>query len=311
MLESIDGVWTLVTTDEEPSGNRTRILLPLSSAQEPEVRAQGTSVVFSYDAYLRGEEPFQMAASTLVFEGPERTILRIYLPCLIGGFRARANGDLFVIAHLAQTLDGRIACRNGHSQWISNEANLHHAHRLRALNDAVMVGARTVEHDDPQLTVRHVEGVDPRRVVLNSSGSVLQRSEEFQVCTGAGSLFVCQEGAQELPPLNGTSEIVRVRPGDGPLIDSVETARVLTQRDLHSVFLEGGGRTVSHFLQAGAIDVLHVHIAPRILGSGIPAFELPEVMRIDAGFLMHMEHFAMDGELLFECRRKPEACQVR
>jgi len=258
--------------------------------------------VFSYRAFCNGREPFLSSSSDRDALGPARTLLRIYLPCLLGGFRARLNGQLFLLAHLAQTLDGRIACKNGHSKWISNEANLRHAHRLRALHDAVMVGARAVESDDPQLTVRHVTGRNPRRVVLNGSGSVLRASRAFQVCEGAGSLFVCQEDAPDLPALNGTNEIVRVA-GVDRLFGTDEMARPLVERGLHSIFLEGGGRTVSHFIHAGAIDVLHLHIAPRILGSGINGFDLPEIMHIDEAPQMHMEHFSMDGELLFECRR--------
>ncbi|MEO0604067.1 MAG: RibD family protein, partial [Myxococcota bacterium] len=76
----------------------------------------------------------------------------------------------YVVAHLAQSLDGCIALPAGESQWISGHEDLVHTHRLRALCDAVLVGARTVVHDDPQLTVRHVEGPHPLRVVLDPNG---------------------------------------------------------------------------------------------------------------------------------------------
>jgi len=280
-----------------------RIALALSEEEEDRLEPGPDLEVFSYRAFLDGDDPLIRAGEDRAALDPVRTLLRIYLPCLLGGFRARQQGKLFLIAHLAQTLDGRIACKNGHSQWISNQANLRHAHRLRALHDAVMIGARAVELDDPQLTVRHVEGKNPRRVVLNASGSVLHRASEFQVCQGDGSLFLCQEQAPEMPCLNGTNEVVRL-PGSGRLCDTDALARALAERGLHSVFLEGGGQTISHFLHTGAIDVLHLHVAPRILGSGISSFALPEVMDIDSAHHLHMEHFSMDGEMLFECRRR-------
>lgn len=259
---------------------------------------------FSFESFEAGHEPLGPRAPGRDVLGDSRAPLRLYLPLLLGGFRARQRGEVFLIAHLAQTLDGRIACTNGHSQWISNQANLRHAHRLRALHDAVMVGARTVEADDPKLTVRHVAGDSPRRVVLNASGSVVRRAAEFQVARDAGSLFICHEGVDELPALGGANEVVHVA-GERRLFDSGELSRTLTQRGIHSVFLEGGGRTISNFLQAEAVDVLHLHVAPRILGSGVPGFDLPEVTTIDAGHQFTVEHFAFDGELLFECRRSP------
>ena len=78
----------------------------------------------------------------------------------------RTTGRPYVVLKLAATLDGRTAAPDGSSQWITGEAARTDAHRLRAESDAVVVGAGTVRTDDPTLTVRHVEGRDPLRVVL-------------------------------------------------------------------------------------------------------------------------------------------------
>src|SRR5215471_16472248 len=80
----------------------------------------------------------------------------LYVPLCVGN-----GSDLLTIAHLAQSLDGRIASVSGKSQFISGKENLVHAHRLRALCDAVLVGRRTVEEDDPQLTTRLCPGPSP------------------------------------------------------------------------------------------------------------------------------------------------------
>src|ERR1700689_2004883 len=75
-------------------------------------------------------------------------------------------GCSFVIGRIAQSLDGYIATREGESVWISGPDDLRHTHQLRALCDAVLVGARTIRADNPLLTTRLVEGPNPVRVVL-------------------------------------------------------------------------------------------------------------------------------------------------
>ena len=86
---------------------------------------------------------------------------------LLGSLQARAERP-YVVLKYAQTLDGRIAARTGDAKWISGEPERQVAHAMRAGCDAVLVGARTLLQDDPQLTVRMVPGASPLRVVLDS-----------------------------------------------------------------------------------------------------------------------------------------------
>src|SRR5580704_11250626 len=76
-------------------------------------------------------------------------------------------GCSFVLGRVAQSLDGYIATRDGESVWISGPDDLRHTHRLRALCDAVVVGAKTIRADNPRLTTRLVDGPSPVRVVLD------------------------------------------------------------------------------------------------------------------------------------------------
>ena len=91
-----------------------------------------------------------------------RALLELYLPLC----KARAGRPL-TLAHLGQSLDGCIATSSGDSYYVTGPDNVRHLHRLRALSQAVVVGAGTVARDDPQLTVRHVEGANPGPVVLD------------------------------------------------------------------------------------------------------------------------------------------------
>src|SRR5438128_40350 len=80
---------------------------------------------------------------------------------LFGGLRATSSARPITVGQIGQSLDGRIATLSGHSQYINGPEGIAHLHRLRALVDAVVVGAGTVRADDPQLTVRHVSGPNP------------------------------------------------------------------------------------------------------------------------------------------------------
>ena len=314
--DSAEG-WSLVTEPAEVervrTGSSPHLLVPLEEALDAPRDPSLSS--FSELAFRRGETPLSDESKRL--EPSIRSIFRIYLPMLLGGFRARKRGELFVTAHVAQTLDGRIACLNGHSQWISNQANLFHAHRIRALHDGVMVGRGTVEKDDPALTVRHVGGVDPRRIVLNSSASLLnEECSQLQVFRDAGCLLMTSQGGLEsertsqrsskgsskLADLPATVEVVGIDSGGESTISPAKLREAFQARGIHSIFLEGGSTTLSRYFDLAAIDLLHVHFAPVILGSGISSFSLPEVETVQLARRMTTAHFVLDGELLIECR---------
>jgi diaminohydroxyphosphoribosylaminopyrimidine deaminase / 5-amino-6-(5-phosphoribosylamino)uracil reductase len=178
----------------------------------------------------------------------------------------------FVLGRIAQSLDGCIAMASGASQWISGPADVVHTHRLRALFDAVVIGAGTVRADDPQLTTREVEGPSPVRIVLDTDRRLDARYRVFN--DGPETLLCCASDASSGARV-GNAEVLRLpRAGKGLNIAAVLTR--LAERGLGRILVEGGGITVSRFLAARALDRLHVTVAPMLIGSGIPAFTLPQ-----------------------------------
>lgn len=177
------------------------------------------------------------------------------------------------LGRLAQSLDGRIATPNGASRWIGGEQDLLHTHRLRALFDAVLVGAGTVAADDPALTTRNVPGRSPVRVILDADRRLPSHHRVFQ--DGHPTVLACRAGAHG-PDKMGDADVLFL-PCDSERLNPHAVLAALAARGLKRVFIEGGGITVSRFLAAGALDRLHVTVAPLLLGSGIPAFTLPEI----------------------------------
>ena len=105
--------------------------------------------------------------SRLPADDPRSDMLNLYLPIC-----SATSARPLTVGHLGQSLDGFIATPSGDSQTVTGGDNIVHLHRLRALCDAVVVGAGTVAADDPQLTTRHVPGPHPLRVVFDPATAV-------------------------------------------------------------------------------------------------------------------------------------------
>lgn len=216
----------------------------------------------------------------------ELTFLKIYLPYCFVSLRARSEKRSFTVSHFAQSLDGRIATSNGHSQWIGNNENLVHAHRMRSLCDAVLIGSKTLTRDKPALTVRHVHGPNPVKIVVGD------KDYDFDsLLKGGGDvLSLSSSGSQKSPEITG----IRISRREG-ILDCNEMLRRLFEKGINSVYIEGGGYTTSHFLNSKAIDVIQLHIAPIILGSGIGGFSLPRIRVIDESVQFSNVHFFPQG----------------
>lgn len=205
----------------------------------------------------------------------------------------------FVIAHLGQSLDGRIATRGGASQWLTGSEDLCHTHRLRALADAVIVGAATVRQDDPRLTVRRCPGEHPVRVVLDTNLTLAADRQVFHDAATPTLVLAAADRAGTGGRL-GAAEIVPV-PREGERLAPQAIRAVLARRGLYWLFVEGGGVTVSRFLAAGILDRLHLAIAPVILGSGRPGLQLAEIGDLAGALRPRTRRFALGADMLFEC----------
>lgn len=207
----------------------------------------------------------------------------------------------FVVAQLGQSLDGRIATLSGESRWINKQAALDHVHRIRANVDAVLVGVGTVAADDPMLNVRRVPGRHPARVVIDPNGRMSPTAKCLDGADGVRRIVIRRAG-QPAPPLPAGVEIVEQMPGADGQLDPRETIAALYERGLRRTLVEGGARTVSQFIDAKAVDHLHVLVAPMILGSGKPGLSLKPIDRLSDALRPQARVFVLaDGDVLFDC----------
>jgi diaminohydroxyphosphoribosylaminopyrimidine deaminase/5-amino-6-(5-phosphoribosylamino)uracil reductase len=173
----------------------------------------------------------------------------------------------FVIAKAALTLDGKMATRTGSSKWITGTPARQEARRLRDACDAVMVGVGTVLADDPQLTVRLVEGRNPLRVVLDPDlqtppGAAIVRTAEAPTL-----IFHRAEapGSRRAALAATGAELVAV-PESGGRLDLDAVLRDLGRRDVVRLLVEGGPTLHASFFAKGLVDRVALFIAPKIVG---------------------------------------------
>jgi len=202
----------------------------------------------------------------------EVLFLKKYLPYCFLSIKAKKLKRAVSITHFAQTLDAKIATISGDSTWIGNAENLKHAHRMRAICDGVLVGSRTVEADNPKLNVRHVSGKNPVRIVLGNPDSDFKSLLD---CCNEKILIFGKEKLVVKPPLASI-----VLPKKCPSKTTIEPLAILTKLfdlGIHSVYVEGGAMTTSNFVNSKAVDILQLHIAPMIFGSGKASIVLPTI----------------------------------
>src|SRR3954470_22527549 len=226
---AIDVAWAIVlatsgAAEAADTANVTRSFAMTEEGVLIPVDDQDQSAVVAWRAGA-GWDPL------LPLTDPRQALLELYLP-----ITSATSARPLTVGHLGQSLDGFIATHSGESQFVTGEENILHLHRMRALCDAVIVGAGTVAADDPQLTTRKVPGPSPLRVVLDPSGRL---AEHYKVFTddSAETLYICTEGGLKPGETTiGQASIQTVN--DAPNgVDAAAVLALLRQRGCYRIFV--------------------------------------------------------------------------
>ncbi len=162
----------------------------------------------------------------------------------------------------------------------------------------MVVGVGTVVEDDPELTVRRVTGKHPARVIIDPRGRIPARA---RCLAEDGVRRLILTGAPRTDPAPGNVEIINIETR-GSRLDPLQMITALARAGLHKILIEGGATTVSHFIDAGVLDRLHVLVAPVIIGSGVQGLNLTPISRLsDAMRPATRVHVLDDGDVLFDC----------
>ena len=182
-----------------------------------------------------------------------------------------ATGRPWVIAKWAMTLDGKLATKTGDSKWISGEASRRAVHELRGRVDAIVVGRRTAELDDPLLTARLEHGSPPRvaaRIVVDSRARLASGSQLVRTAGQIPTLVAAGPEAAEADRKRLAQAGCEVL----PLAASGQNDRLLAlldelgRRRMTNVLVEGGSELLGALFDLQQIDEVHTFIAPKLVG---------------------------------------------
>lgn len=230
-------------------------------------------------------------------------------------FHFMETGLPFVTVKYAQTIDGRIATSTGHSQWISSPDSLKFAHQLRAEHDAILVGIGTVLKDNPSLTVRHVRGRNPLRIILDSNLTIPEGANVMQNLSQVPTLVATTKSASD-PVLQklvkAGIQILSVHPDESNHINLRQLLPLLAARNISSLLIEGGAKIITSALKEDLVNRLVTVIAPKIIGKGVEAIGDLNIRHLKEAKLLAVKSVRKKGvDVIIDSRLMPPAHSER
>lgn len=174
----------------------------------------------------------------------------------------------FVVMKYAMTLDGRIAAYTGDSKWVTGPAARRHVQETRRRLSAIMVGIGTVLADDPMLNCRIESGVDPVRLVCDSTLRIPLDSQLVRTAKDIPTWIFCAQAEQTRAQAleHAGVSVIPLPDESGSRVDLAAVMAYLGQEQIDSVLLEGGGTLNGEALRLGLVDRVQAYIAPKLIG---------------------------------------------
>lgn len=180
----------------------------------------------------------------------------------------RTQGRPYVHAKWAMSLDGKLATRTKHSQWISSPTSRRLVHQLRGRMDAIIVGSGTAKADDPLLTARPAGPRVATRLVVGSNGDLDQKSQLVRTAAEFPTLLACAAppNSPDHETLTRAGVEILYCPGETGRVDLKALLAELGRRQMTNLLVEGGGELLGSFFDQQLIDEVHTFIAPKLIG---------------------------------------------
>jgi diaminohydroxyphosphoribosylaminopyrimidine deaminase/5-amino-6-(5-phosphoribosylamino)uracil reductase len=214
-------------------------------------------------------------------------------------FKYVQQGLPYITLKIAQSLDGKISASKNQQTWLTGKKSVKMVHRMRTEYDAVLVGAGTIKTDNPLLTVREVKGRNPSRVIVDGNLNVSPDSKIFKVRDPMKTFIFYSDSAskkrvQQFEKI-GTM-MFNINKSNNGKVDLKVVLKTLANNRITSVLVEGGRDIFTQFLEQGLYDEIIIFQTPKILGSGISAFNQKKLKKLK---LIEVEKLDADVKLVY------------
>ena len=173
--------------------------------------------------------------------------------------------NLKIILSAAISIDGKIATRSGDSK-LSSKKDLIRLHKLRSQVDAILIGKNTVNKDDPLLTVRYTKGRNPIRIILDSRGTISNKSKILQTSNKVKTIIVVSKKITKKNLQKLKKFPIEIMVTGENQVDVKLLIKILNKRKIKTILLEGGGIINWEFIKNNLVDEFFITITPFILG---------------------------------------------
>jgi 3,4-dihydroxy 2-butanone 4-phosphate synthase/GTP cyclohydrolase II len=210
-------------------------------------------------------------------------------------FRKKHNRPFITISY-AQSVDGSIASRNRVPIHLSGPQSLVLTHQIRATCDAILIGIGTLLTDDPRLTVRLTDGVNPQPIILDThlrtplTAKLVKRSDLSPWIINAED-----ERSDRIPALTnaGATPLPCVTARDGK-ISLFALMPMLAKMDINSVMVEGGAKIITSFVNSRLVDQFIITVSPRLVG-GLQVID-PNGLKLESNLALERVSYQHSGD---------------
>lgn len=210
----------------------------------------------------------------------------------------------YVIMKYAMTIDGKIACHTGDSKWVSGEASRAYVQKLRHFCTGIMAGVDTIIKDNPMLNCRMEGGKNPVRIICDSSlrtpldSNIVKTAKEIKTILAT----TCIDKSKQEQYLSRGCELIVVNEKNHH-VDLKELMRILGEKQIDSILLEGGSTLNWSALNEKIVNKLMIFLAPKIFGGETaksPVAGIGAAHPSEAFFLQNMQYQKIGEDLRLE-----------
>ena len=210
----------------------------------------------------------------------------------------------YVVMKYAMTLDGKIATASGASKWITGEEARKNVQNDRNRYMAIMAGVGTVLADDPKLTCRIPGGRNPIRIICDSKLRTPFKSNVVAAADEGKTILAtaCTDEEKIRPYLEAGCEVLTIPEKEGH-IDLNVLMRLLGEKGIDSILLEGGGTLNYSALKQGIVHKVQAYIAPKLFGGAdakSPVEGCGVILPADGFLILHPTIRKIGADILIE-----------